>query len=533
MTSSNATLQNRIKTLLTEISADMYEREQILAVALLAAIAGHNTFLFGPPGTAKSLISRRLASAFKQPKYFEYLMNRFSTPEEVFGPVSIQALKEDRYIRQIEHYLPNADFAFLDEIWKSSPAILNNLLTIINEHIFVNGDTRINVPLKSLIAASNEVPPENQGLEALYDRFIVRLHVPPIQSTALFNQLLNQPPSQAQASIDDDLLITNEEIQTWRQQLHQVNLSEDTLLVIASIRQKLLDQFDDLKIYVSDRRWQRAAMLLKASAFFNGRNSTNHSDVMLLKYCLWTTPENRNTVETIVHDAIELCGVKTDLDLAVLDREKEKLDQEINKELYHSEDVDLYDTVKLNDGKEYFSIEQLEFAELTDTDLDECWIDLDDKCWIELDDERFTCTFYEELYIPVSQFKTEESFYLIDQSGNERTDYRAAFNEQGCCILEYDCDYYVAQVLYRKGTRKTKVSRRLIRSLHDAVDELHQKLQSALEQVKNKHLCYCYELESPFISDEDSQVSLHAIKKQIEHLELRIADCERLEALCR
>lgn len=525
MTSSNAKLQNRIKTLLTEISADMYEREQILAVALLAAIAGHNTFLFGPPGTAKSLISRRLASAFKQPKYFEYLMNRFSTPEEVFGPVSIQALKEDRYIRQIEHYLPNADFAFLDEIWKSSPAILNNLLTIINEHIFVNGDTRINVPLKSLIAASNEVPPENQGLEALYDRFIVRLHVPPIQSTALFNQLLNQPPSQAQASIDDDLLITNEEIQTWRQKLHQVNLSEDTLLVIASIRQKLLDQFDDLKIYVSDRRWQRAAMLLKASAFFNGRNSTNHSDVMLLKYCLWTTPENRSMVEGMVHDAIELCGVKTDLDLAVLDREKEKLDQEINKELYHSEDV--YDTVKLNDGKEYFSIKQLKFAEWTD--LDECW-DSDNKCWIDLDDECFTCTFYEELYIPVSQFKTEESFYLIDQSGNERTDYRAAFNEQGNCILEYDCDYYIAKVLYRKGTKKTDVNRRLIRSLHDAVNELHQKLQSAVEQVMDS---YCDEFENPFLSDEDSQVRWHASKKQIENLELRIADCKRLEALCR
>lgn len=516
MTSSNAKLQNRIKTLLTEISADMYEREQILAVALLAAIAGHNTFLFGPPGTAKSLISRRLASAFKQPKYFEYLMNRFSTPEEVFGPVSIQALKEDRYIRQIEHYLPNADFAFLDEIWKSSPAILNNLLTIINEHIFVNGDTRINVPLKSLIAASNEVPPENQGLEALYDRFIVRLHVPPIQSTALFNQLLNQPPSQAQASIDDDLLITNEEIQTWRQKLHQVNLSEDTLLVIASIRQKLLDQFDDLKIYVSDRRWQRAAMLLKASAFFNGRNSTNHSDVMLLKYCLWTTPENRSMVEGMVHDAIELCGVKTDLDLAVLDREKEKLDQEINKELYHSEDV--YDTVKLNDGKEYFSVKQLKFTQQGSYDF-------------VLD---------EELYIPVSQFKTKKSFYLIDQFGNERKDFSAAFDKQGSCILTFNHAFnrgftakFTPKVLYRKGSKKTDVNQRLIKSLHVAVNELHQKLQSVLEQVKDKHLCYCYELESPFISDEDSRVSLHAIKKQIDNLELRIADCKRLEALCR
>ena len=169
----NAAMQDRIHDLLKQLSAGMHEREQIIAIALLGAIAGHNTFLYGPPGTAKSLISRRLAAAFKSKSYFECLMNRFSTPEEVFGPVSIKELKEDRYVRKTEGYLPTAEFAFLDEIWKSSPAILNNLLTIINEHLFKNGSERVKVPLKSLVVASNEVPPENQGLDALYDRFII------------------------------------------------------------------------------------------------------------------------------------------------------------------------------------------------------------------------------------------------------------------------------------------------------------------------------------------------------------------------
>ena len=322
----NIVMQDRISNLLKQLNADMHEREQILAITLLGAISGQNTFLYGPPGTAKSLISRRLACAFETSNYFECLMNRFTTPEEIFGPISIQELKENRYIRQVEGYLPTADFAFLDEIWKSSPAILNNLLTIINEHIFKNGNKRIDVPLKSLISASNEVPAENQGLDALYDRFILRLLVPPIQENKNFNQLLNSKASSEKPSISPELVIRSKELMQWREQLHNVSLSDDTLLIIKYIRQELADKFEELKVYVSDRRWQRAALLLKASAFCNGRNETNHSDVVLLKYCLWTTPENREAVENIVMEAIRKCGFYSGINLAELDREKDKLE---------------------------------------------------------------------------------------------------------------------------------------------------------------------------------------------------------------
>ena len=109
-------MQKRISNLLKQLNVNMHEREQILAITLLGAISGQNTFLYGPHGTAKSLISRRLACAFETSNYFECLMNRFTTPEEIFGPISIQELKADRYVRKVEGYLPTADFAFLDEI---------------------------------------------------------------------------------------------------------------------------------------------------------------------------------------------------------------------------------------------------------------------------------------------------------------------------------------------------------------------------------------------------------------------------------
>ncbi|MBQ8958075.1 MAG: AAA family ATPase [Bacteroidales bacterium] len=152
----------QISALLKQLSEGVFEKRRILAVALLSTVAGESIFLLGPPGTAKSLVARRLKQAFKDGKSFEYLMSRFSTPDEIFGPVSISLLKnEDRYERVVEGFLPTAHIVFLDEIWKASPSIQNALLTAINERIFQNGDKTLYLPMKALIAASNELPAED------------------------------------------------------------------------------------------------------------------------------------------------------------------------------------------------------------------------------------------------------------------------------------------------------------------------------------------------------------------------------------
>lgn len=184
-------IKKRIEQLLTAMNKGIYEKENEIALSLLAAVAGESIILLGPPGVAKSMVARRLSKAFSSAHSFEYLMSRFSTPDEIFGPVSISKLKEsDDYERVTEGYLPTADVVFLDEIWKAGPAIQNTLLTVINEKVFRNGNRLTRLPLKLLIAASNELPAQGEGLEALWDRLVIRLESKSIKKEENFERML-------------------------------------------------------------------------------------------------------------------------------------------------------------------------------------------------------------------------------------------------------------------------------------------------------------------------------------------------------
>jgi MoxR-like ATPase len=512
-------LQTRIKKLIDQISVDMHEREEIIPVALLGALTGQNTFLYGPPGTAKSLISRRIAKAFDNPPYFEYLMNRFSTPEEVFGPVSIKALKEDQYTRKTENYLPKAEFAFLDEIWKSSPAILNSLLTLINEGIYKNGQELEKAPLKALIAASNETPEENQGLDALYDRFIIRLMVGPIEIKENFESLISSKPTHAEVRVTADVVIKDNEWASWLKKIDTVELSKDTLTIIHLIRKELLEQFVELGVYVSDRRWQKAAQLLKASAFFNNRKQTNHSDALLLRYCLWTTENNREDVKSIVNNAIEESGFSPELSLAELDRKKDALDKEITNEIFHEKDV--YETHDIN-GKDHYQAKQTFSYRENHTYRREV--------------KTTTRTFY----IPINKMKSKDTFNPVDANGNELETYTCTFDGQGSCEVKitglegrYDSTAHVTpKILYKKGQKKQNVNNRLINALKAEVNKLKQSLRTTLELCEAKQKEYVASLYSPFVSEQSCNIALNGINQQISDLKLRVKDCDRLKGLC-
>ena len=313
----------RFKQLLGEMNRGIYEKETEISLSLLAALAGESIILLGPPGVAKSMVARQLKTAFKDARSFEYLMSRFSTPDEIFGPVSIQKLKtSDTYERAVEGYLPTADVVFLDEIWKAGPAIQNTLLTVINEKIFRNGNREMHLPLKLLVAASNELPAKGEGLEALWDRFVIRIESRPIKLEKNFRAMLLESHADFSGSTGilghadfadnadfSDLKITAEEYAEWAEKICKIGVKEEVLDAISAIRKSLravnVDEAAERRnIYVSDRRWKNIVRLLRTSAFMQDREEVDICDLLPIYHCLWQEPEERDAIRSIVIRAL-------------------------------------------------------------------------------------------------------------------------------------------------------------------------------------------------------------------------------------
>jgi MoxR-like ATPase len=266
-----------LQSILAELVKPFVGREEEAKVILLALLTKEHAVLIGEPGTAKSALIRRVAQLLNM-KVFIYLLTRYTEPAELFGPLDINALKEGKYVRITANKLPEAEIVFLDEIFKANSAILNTLLTIMNERVFHDGYTEIKVALWSLFGASNEVPQEPE-LEALYDRFLLRHYVKPVPEDMWRDLLKKAWEIERNGYPKPEVTVDKSFLHKMQNLLFQVDLS--------SIEPKLLKIFSVLEsknIHLTDRRKGTTLKVIAAHALANGRLRASEEDLLVLKY---------------------------------------------------------------------------------------------------------------------------------------------------------------------------------------------------------------------------------------------------------
>lgn len=286
--SVTAPMPNKIQQLRDALATQFMEREELVDGMLTALISKQPLLQIGPPGTAKSLICETICRVLGG-KYYSWMVGKLTTPEELFGPLSLKGLEQDRYTRNMKGKLPDCDIAFLDEVFKGSSAILNTLLTMMNERVYFDDGIRKPVPMQTLYAASNELP-QAEELSAMYDRFVLRFYTEYLQEDSNVEKLFTglTPVNYPSISLD--------ELKDFQDEANKITVPSEIVKSLISLRRTVNNE----GLMVSDRKWVQAVQILKAYAWLNGNSEVTEDDMTILMHVLWSTPEQRMSVRKMV-----------------------------------------------------------------------------------------------------------------------------------------------------------------------------------------------------------------------------------------
>jgi MoxR-like ATPase len=282
----------KIQNIQAHLNQSFYERASVINGMLVALLSRQMLFMLGPPGVGKSALCNALCKALGG-NYFAWQVSKFTTPEELFGPVSFKAMESDQHVRVTTGKLPKADIAFVDEIFKGSSSILNTLLPIMNERTFFNGSEPEQIPLQVMFGASNELP-DSEELAPMYDRFVLRYLVSELQDDASRKALLK---SKIQASKPAALpTLSLSELKAEQDAVSQVGISDDTIDLIIKLWNEVRGQGQ----VVSDRKWAQIIAVLQAQAYLNGHSEVQPDDLEILENVLWRETDEIKKVRQVV-----------------------------------------------------------------------------------------------------------------------------------------------------------------------------------------------------------------------------------------
>jgi MoxR-like ATPase len=288
-------LQDRFNELEAELNREVLERAGDIRCALLALVSGKTFFMVGEPGIAKSLLARRIRAYVEGGEFFDHDMDRYSKPDDLFGPQSLAALKEDRWERNVEGTLVTADWAMLDEFFEASSATLKTLLRALNERTFRNGGKILSMPLTTLFCASNEVPSEGR-LMPLYDRLLLRRRVKRISAPGTFVSML-----ELKRPAHPEPIMAWSDVLKAQAEAAQVEIPNKVLVAVARIRQGLAER----GIEPSDRRFFEAMAVVRAAAWRDGSTQAEPAHLVVLNDICWNTPSQIPDVLAAVEEVLE------------------------------------------------------------------------------------------------------------------------------------------------------------------------------------------------------------------------------------